>query len=186
MSEDDRFYKTLVALELKDYKEGKMIMTLKDAIRNEFGRITKDYKNVIVIANSIGAFYAYEYLSDFSIKQAFFISPVASMLKLVMDIMNDNGISDKELEEKNIIRLNNNQTLSYEFYKHVSNYNDNWVVPTDILYGERDELVYIENIAEFLSNHPNARLTIKKGSEHYFHTEEEHDFIKNWILKSLG
>ena len=48
-----------------------------------------------------------------------------------------------------------------------------------------DELVYIENIADFLANHPNAKLTIKQGAEHYFHTDEEKEFIKNWILNAL-
>ena len=83
------------------------------------------------------------------------------------------------------IKLDNGLILSYNFYEHVSNYKDSWDTPTDILYGEHDELVYIENIADFLANHPNAKLTIKKGSQHYFHTCEEKEFIKNWILTSL-
>lgn len=158
---------------------------LKDTIRNEFIKLTKDYKEVVIIANSIGAFYAYEYLSDFNIRQAFFISPIADMHKIVFGMMMDNDISDETLKERKEIKLENGQTLSYEFYQHVSNYQDNWAVPTEILYGEKDEVVYIENIADFLAAHPNARLTIKKGAEHYFHTEEEKEFIKNWILRSI-
>ena len=73
----------------------------------------------------------------------------------------------------------------YVSYKSFENHQDSWEVPTEILYGEKDNVIYIENIADFLANHSNARLTIKQGAEHYMHTEEEKEFIKNWILKSL-
>ena len=155
---------------------------LKDTIRNEFEKLTKNYKEIVVIANSIGAFYAYEYLSSFDIKHAFFISPIADMGKIVFDLMMQYHVYEEELKEKKIIKLDNGQSLSYDFYQHVLNYEDNWKVPTDILYGSRDELVYIENIADFLAAHPSAKLTIKQGAEHYFYTEEEKEFIKNWIL----
>ena len=62
-----------------DYEDGNP-WELKDTIRNEFEKITKNYKEIIVIASSIGAFYAYEYLSNFNIKKAFFISPSANSL----------------------------------------------------------------------------------------------------------
>lgn len=167
-----------------DYKDGNP-WELKEVIRNEFGKLVKNYKEIIVIANSIGAFYTYEYLSDFNIKQAFFISPIADMLQIIFGLMMQYHISREELAEKKIIMLDNGQALSYDFYKHVSNYKDSWNIPTDILYGEHDEIVYIENIADFLASHPKAKLTIKQGSAHYFHTEEEKRFIMSWILNSL-
>lgn len=53
MSDNDKFYKTLMALGLKDYKEGKMIMTLKDAIINyEVFNITTQVKNGELIFGS--------------------------------------------------------------------------------------------------------------------------------------
>ena len=167
-----------------DYKDGNP-WELGGFLRKEFEEVTKNYKEIVVVANSIGAFYAYEYLSDFNIKHAFFISPIASMFQIIFNIMMDKGILDKELKEKQTIALDNGQVLSYDFYEHVSNYKDNWKVPTDILYGSHDELVYIENIADFLADHPESKLTIKSGAGHYFHTPEEKDFIKNWILDSL-
>lgn len=168
-----------------DYQDGNP-WELKDIIRTEFEKLTKNYKEIIVIANSIGAFYAYEYLSDFNIKRAFFISPIADMFKIVFDLMMHYHISDEELNNKKIIVLDNGQTLSYDFYQHVLNYKDNWNVPTDILYCEHDEFVYIENIADFLANHPKARLTIKQMAGHYMHTEEEKEFIKQWMINVLN
>ena len=168
-----------------DYKDGNP-WELGGFLRKEFEKLTKNYKEVILIANSIGAFYSYEYLSDFNIKHAFFISPVVSMFQIVFNLMMENKISKRELKEKEIIKLDNGLTFSNEFYQHISNYKDNWNVKTDILYGSLDDLVYIENIADFLANHPQAKLTIKSDSGHYFHTDDEKDFIKNWILTTLN
>ena len=167
-----------------DYKDGNP-WEISGILRKEFEKITKNYKEIIVIANSIGAFYTYEYLSDFNIKQAFFISPIASMHQIIFNLMMENNISRQELEEKKLITLKNGQVLSWDFYEHVSKENDNWNVPTEILYGSRDDLVYIENIADFLGKHPLSRLTISESSEHYFHTEKDKEFIKNWILRNL-
>ena len=168
-----------------DYLDGNP-WELKETIENEFENITKNYKEIIIIANSIGAFYAYEYLSDFDIKHAFFISPIVDMHQIIFNKMMSEGIFSKELEENGFITCRDGTVLSFDFYQHVSNHKDNWKVQTDILYGEHDEIVYIENIADFLSTHPNAKLTIKQGAEHYMHTEEEKEFIKDWIMKVIN
>lgn len=167
-----------------DYQDGNP-WELKETIQKEFEKLTKNYKEVVVIANSIGAFYTYEYLSDFHIKHAFFISPIADMHQMIFNKMMGEGIRSKDLEEKKFITCKDGVVLSFDFYQHVLRYEDNWKVPTDILYGSRDNLVYIENIADFLANHPHSKLTIKQGAEHYMHTEEEKEFIKNWIINSL-
>ena len=167
-----------------DYKDGNP-WELKETIRNEFEKITKNYKEIIVIANSIGAFYAYEYLSNFNIKQAFFISPVADMHQLIFGIMKSKDIHLETLKQERVIKIDDKTLISYNFYKSLENHPDNWTVPTEILYGEKDNVIYIESIADFLAKHPNSKLTIKQGAEHYMHTEEEKEFIKNWIINSL-
>lgn len=167
-----------------EYQDGNP-WELKEELQKKFEELSKDYKEVNVIANSIGAFYTYEYLSEFNINKAFFISPIADMFQIMFNIMMDNKISDHTLEEKKFITLSDGTVLSDDFYKSQMNHEDNWKTPTEILYGDRDELVYIESIASFLSDHPNAKLTIKKDAEHYFHTDSDKQFIKDWILKSL-
>ena len=168
-----------------DYEDGNP-WELGGFLREEFEKLTKNYKEIILIANSIGAFYSYEYLSDFNIKHAFFISPVASMQQIVLNLMMENKITRSELEDKQLVKLDNGLTFSNKFFKHVSNDKDNWKVKTDILYGSLDDLVYIENIADFLAEHPESKLTIKNGAGHYFRTDEEKEFIKNWIWSTLN
>ena len=183
-AEDFSFLKGKYDVVGLDYKDGNP-WELEHPIQDKFKELTEGYSEVYVIANSIGAFYSYEFLSEFKIKKAFFISPITDMFKIVFDMMIDNGISVDKLREERFIELKNGQTLYYEFYKHVLDYEDTWNVPTEILYGSDDEMMYIENMANFLAKHPQARLTIKDGSRHYFHTKEEKEFIKNWILRNL-
>ena len=158
---------------------------LKEPIQKEFKALTEGYDEVIVIANSIGAFYTYEYLNKFKIKKAFFISPVVSMFQQTVDMMAMYGIKDKELERKKFITLEDGNVLSYEFYQHVSNDDVEWKVPTEILYGAFDEMVYVGSMMEFLENHPNCKLTVKAEAEHHFSSPEEMRFIKNWINNNL-
>ncbi len=167
-----------------NYKDGNPWEVGK-LIRNKFAKLIKPYKEVIVIANSIGAFYTYQYLSEFNIKKAFFISPIASMLQSIINLMNAYGIKDRDLQKQKFIELDDGTILSYDFYRQVSDEEDAWKVPTEILYGAYDEVVYFSNIMEFLENHPLTKLTIKEGGEHYFHTEEDKEFIKEWILKNI-
>ena len=169
-----------------DYKDGNA-WEVGPIVKEEFKRLIEPYQEVVVIANSIGAFYAYEYLSEFKIKQAFFVSPIASMSQIIANYYLSGQISKEELKEKGFVIAKDGTTFSYDFCELYSNsdYHANWDIHTDILYGEHDELVYIENIADFLAAHPKSKLTIKRGAEHYFHTKEEKNFIKKWILRSL-
>ena len=168
-----------------DYQDGNP-WEQKDAIQQGFKKLAKGYDEVIVIANSIGAFYACEYLSDYKIDRAFFISPIVSMFQNIIDLMSMYDIKDKELRDKKFITLEDGTVLSYDFYQHVSNDEDHWEVPTDILYGAYDEVVYTGSMMEFLENHPLAKLTVKGDSEHYFESEEEKEFIKDWLTRLLA
>ena len=47
-----------------------------------------------------------------------------------------------------------------------------WMVPTKILYGSRDNLTSLETISDFAEKH-SAMLTVMEGGEHWFHAEEQ-------------
>lgn len=181
-------YKYIKGYDIKglDYSDGNP-WEVGPIIKEKFKEIIKPYKEVVVIASSIGAFYAYEYLYEFDIKHAFFISPIASMRKILFDYIVTGKVNKDELKEKKYITLNDGTVLSYDYYEKYStnDYHGQWDTLTDILYGNKDELMYIENIADFLSHHPNSRLTIYSDGGHYLYTEEEKEFIKNWINKSI-
>ena len=191
-----RFLSKWYDLKGLDYEDGNP-WEVGPIIQAKFKELIAPYKEVVVIANSIGAFYAYEYLGDFPINHAFFISPIASMSKILFDYIFTSKIlfdyiftgqvSEKELEEKKFVTAPDGTLLSYGFYQkyRFSDYHGHWDVETDLLRGSRDELVYIENIEDFLKAHPQSKLTILEGAEHYIHDKEEMDFVRDWIARTL-
>ena len=165
-----------------DYKDGNP-WEVKDKIIEGFTEISKKYKTVYVIANSIGAFYTYKYLSSFKIEKAFFISPFVNMKQTIEKMMKQNNISLEKLKEEILIKLDNGQVLFYDFYNSLDE-KDEWNTRTYILYGEKDKLVDKESIFSFVTNH-NSSLTIMKNGEHWFHTPGQLKFIKKWINEYL-
>ena len=167
-----------------DYPNGQP-WDVGEAVKKEFEQLIKPYDEVVIVANSIGCLYTYECLSSFNIKQAFFISPVASMFEVIKGMMKMNNISLEELKEKKHIQIQGGVLLSYDYYMYFSNYKDNWKVPTEILYGTEDKLISLNSVKQFVNTHSKCGLTIKEGAGHHFHTDEEKQFIRNWIKNKL-
>lgn len=142
------------------------------------------YESICIIANSIGAYFTMNALSDKSIAQAFFISPIVDMEKLITDMMEWAGITEKELSEKKEIVTFFGETLSWEYLCYVRLHPIKWCIPTNILYGEKDNLTSFETISEFAENH-KATLTVMKSGEHWFHTDEQMSFLDSWVKQCL-
>ena len=149
-----------------------------------FDSVSKKYDSVVLIANSIGAFFSMASLSDKKISRAFFISPIVDMEKLICNMIVWANVSEKELEEKCEIPTNFGETLSWEYLCYVRKNPLNWKIPTFILYGEKDNLTSLETIKKF-ADKTKANLTIMKNGEHWFHTKEQMDFLDEWIKKSI-
>lgn len=165
-----------------DYEDGNPWET-KDDIIDKFARLIMGYKNVYVIGNSMGAFYAYNYLGSFDIKSALFISPFVNMKAFIELQLNKNKISMESFEQSKIIELPNKQILSFPFYKSLFEKND-WKIKTFVIYGGRDKVVDKNSIFEFISNH-NACLSVMKNGEHNFHTPSQLRVLKKWISECL-
>ena len=143
------------------------------------------YKSVILIANSIGAYFAMNGLADNRIEKAIFISPIVDMEKLIMDMMGLAKISEDELRDAGVIETSFGQTLSWEYLSYVRKHPINWTIPTDILYGEKDAMTSFETISKF-AKQVGAKLTVMKDGEHWFHTEEQMSFLDDWISKIIS
>ncbi|BAL85014.1 hypothetical protein SELR_pSRC102070 (plasmid) [Selenomonas ruminantium subsp. lactilytica TAM6421] len=57
-----------------------------------------------------------------------------------------------------------------------------WNVPTQILYGEKDQLTSLAKLQDFAEKH-HAGLTVMENGEHWFHTEEQMKYLDDWIRK---
>ena len=143
-------------------------------------KLSDTYEEIVLIANSIGAFFSMNGNIDDKINRAFFISPIVNMEKLITDMMSWANVTEKDLQEKKYIETEFGETLSLEYLSYVREHPITWNVRTDILYGDKDNLTAIHTIKEFAKEH-NTTLTIMEQGEHWFHTEEQMTFLDNWI-----
>ena len=147
-----------------------------------FDSVAADYDEVILIANSIGAFFSMNALGNKPIKQAYFISPMVNLEKLICNMMMWAGVSEDELREKKTMPTNFGETLSWEYLCYVRENPIEWSIPTKILYGSNDNLTSLETMREF-AQRIGAPLTVMDGGEHWFHTAEQMVFLDKWIRK---
>jgi len=123
-------------------------------------------------------------LREISETDAFFISLVVDMEKLIADMMCWADITESELQKKETIHTDFGEDLSWEYLCYVREHPVGWNVPTDILYGSADNLTSIDTITAFAQLH-HASLTIMDDGEHWFHRSEQMQFLDNWLKNKL-
>lgn len=153
-------------------------------IKTCYDELKNTYANVSIIAESIGAYFAMYALQNCSIEKAYLISPILDMEKLIMDMMQWASITEKELYERGEIATNFGETLSWNYLKFVRENPIVWHIATEILYAEHDNLTSRKTVDTFVNNH-DAGLTIMKDGEHWFHTDEQVDFLNKWIKRVI-
>ena len=151
-------------------------------IHSAVEKLKAEYDNIILIANSIGAFFSMNADIDSMVKKAYFISPIVDMERLITDMMTWANITKDELKGKGILHTSFGEDLSWEYLCYVREHPIKWNAPTAILYVSKDNLTSYETIAAFAEKH-NAKLTVMKNGEHWFHTEEQMRFLDDWIVK---
>lgn len=144
---------------------------------------SKGYDSVILIANSIGAYFSMNALAEKSISRALFVSPIVNMEKLIMNMMIWSNVTEDELQRKKEIPTAFGETLSWEYLCYVRKKPIVWSIPTCVLYGEKDNLTSLDTIHEF-TNQIGATLTVMEDGEHWFHTDAQMKFLDNWIIDS--
>ena len=144
-----------------------------------FDEKKKNIDEIILIANSIGAFFSMSSLSEKRIARALFISPIVDMERLIRDMMTWANVTEAELRERGEIPTNFGETLSWEYLSYVRENPLCWRVPTAILYGEHDNLTSRATISAFAEK-IGAMLTVMPNGEHWFHTDKQMRFLDEW------
>ena len=157
----------------------------KNEILDEYERLTNKYSSVIIVANSIGAYFTMNALQGKAVERAFFISPIVNMERLITDMMSWANVTESELKEKQEIITPFGETLSWKYLCYVRENPIVWKVPTEILYAENDNLTAFQTVSDF-ANHTKASLTVMSGGEHWFHTKEQMNFLDEWLTKALN
>ena len=165
-----------------DY-HAKMPWEAKEEFHRLYDKFSKGYDCVILIANSIGAFFAMHALCERKISLSLFVSPIVDMERLISDMMTIANVTENELESKKEIPTNFGETLSWGYFCYVRSHPISWKVPTCILYGEMDNLTSRQTVEEF-SSRIGARLSVMPDGEHWFHTEKQMLFLDEWVRYS--
>ena len=150
--------------------------------KEEFPQFFKGYEDVILIANSIGAYFAMHALSGRNIKKAYFISPIVDMENLINNMMTWANVNEEDLRDKGQIPTSFGETLSWKYLCYVKENPITWEIPTKILYGDKDNLTPQEVITAF-AKRIGAELTVMKDGEHWFHTDKQMAFLDEWIKR---
>ena len=146
-------------------------------------RLKGEYDDIILIANSIGAYFCMNAGIDGMIGKAYFISPIVDMERLILDMMGWAGVTEERLKAEGVIATAFGEDLSWDYLRYVREHPVKWEVPTEILYGGRDDLTSYETVAAFAGK-TEAKLTVMDNGEHWFHTEEQMRFLDEWIRNS--
>ena len=166
-----------------DYKS-KFPWQAKEEFQKYFDFVVIKYNDILLIGNSIGAYFSMISLSGKQIKKAMFISPIVDMENVILNMMKWENVSEEELEVKKIINTSFGESLLWEYLSYVRNNPITWNIPSSILYGEKDNMNSLDTISIF-ADKINADLTVMENGEHWFHTEEQLAFLDNWFQKVI-
>ena len=144
-----------------------------------------NYEEINLWACSMGAYFSLLAYKNENIEQCIFLSPVVNMKVIIDNMMLWSNTTENELREKQEIKTDFGQTLYWDYYLYVKeNPITNWNKKTYILYGNKDNM-QDENIIKNFSENFSCKLSILEDGEHYFHTEKQLDYYKNWLSKTI-
>ncbi|HYH02140.1 MAG TPA: alpha/beta hydrolase [Bacillota bacterium] len=141
--------------------------------------------NLSVFACSMGAYFSLLAYNDLPIRQCLFLSPILNMERIINNMMGWFNISESRLEVEKEIPTPIGQTLYWDYYCYVKSHPINiWHIPTAILYGSDDNLAEFEIVSEFVKRY-SCKLDILEHGEHYFHTDEQLQYFRQWLKKNI-
>jgi alpha-beta hydrolase superfamily lysophospholipase len=139
------------------------------------------WNQISLFANSMGAYFSLLAYQDMQLQNAWFLSPLVDMRRMIENMMMWFEISEERLEKEQIIPTPIGQSLYWDYYTYVKEHPVNtWNVPTAVLYGSKDEVCEFDTITKFVDQF-SCKLKIVQDAEHYFHTEEQLKKLEDWL-----
>lgn len=137
--------------------------------------------NINVFASSMGAYFSLLTYGNESLKTCLFLSPVVNMEGLINNMMTYFNVSEERLKLEKEISIANGPIFYWDYYCYVKEHPIvSWNKPTSILYGAKDNLCEAKDISSFVKSF-NCDLKVMENGEHYFHTEEQLGFFREWV-----
>lgn len=142
-------------------------------------------KNISLFACSMGAYFSLLAYKHEPLKQCLFLSPVVNMERIIDNMMTWFNISESRLKTEKEIPTPIGKTLYWDYYSYVKEHPVvEWNNSTSILYGSEDNLCEFDVVSGFAKLF-NCDFQVMDNGEHYFHTQEQLQFFKHWLKKSI-
>lgn len=145
-------------------------------IQAVYARMQPVWPHIRLYGVSIGAWFAMQALQA---EKALFVSPVVDMENLITNMMQGADVTEEQLKVAGEIPTGFGETLSWPYLCWVREHPLRWKAPTQILYGDKDDLTSFA-VMERFHKQSGARLTIVEDGEHWFHTELQLAALQGW------
>lgn len=168
----------------KDSPEKLLPWTVVPELQSVYRAMGQRWRQISLRATSIGAWLSMLALQEQEIDRALFVSPVVDMQNLIGTMMTWAGVTEEELKQKGEIPTQFGETLSWEYLCWAREHPVWWTAPTEILYAGGDTLTSRSVIDDFAAK-SGSGLTVMEDGEHWFHTEEQLQFLREWERSRL-
>ena len=137
-------------------------------------------QRVALRATSIGAWFALLGLADEALERCLLVSPVVDMERVIQTMMGWAGVSEEQLQARQVIPTSFGQNLSWEYLAYVRQHSiTRWEAPTHILYAGRDNLT-ARPVMEDFARRFGCEMMVMENGEHWFHTPEQLAVLEEW------
>ena len=131
-------------------------------------------------ATSIGAWFSLLAFADERLEKALFVSPVLDMERLIRTMMIWAGVDEVRLQAEQEIATDFGETLSWAYLQYAKEHPiTRWNTATAILYAGNDNLTERAVVDDFVRRF-GCGLTVMEDGEHWFHTPEQLNFLREW------
>ena len=148
-------------------------------LQQVYARMKQVWARVALYGVSIGAWFALHATRNDPPCRVLLVSPVVDMEKLILDLMQQAGVTEEQLRTAGEIPTDFGETLSWPYLCWVREHPLHWKVPTQVLYADTDPLTG-HTVMEQFRQQTGAHLTILEGGEHWFHTETQLAALQSW------
>lgn len=143
------------------------------------------WRQVSLYGCSLGAWFSLQALGNRPLHSCMFQSPILDMNELIDHMMLWFDISEARLQAEGEIETPVNRML-WEDYRYTRMHPvAAWSVPTQILYGSRDNLQSRQAVDSFCARFA-CGLTVSEHSEHPFMAPEDGSIVHHWLQKHIG
>lgn len=141
--------------------------------------------HISVFATSLGAYMCLLTFPEIKLERALFLSPILDLQRLIRNLMSAYDITETQIMEKREIATPAGITLYDDYYNYVMAHPIvKWETPTEILYGEYDNLTEYEIVTGFAERY-GCGLEVMENGEHWFHTEDQLAYFSDWVDKVI-